>query len=172
PLRLCGEIFARFKRIRTRVSQLRSGDKLRDVHMNKWIGVLIGLGLLAAAWWATRTYARFTPEWDKAKLEKVTRGDIRVPITAAGLIEPNERIEIKPEASGEVLEVRVKEGDRVKPGDILVVIKKDDEERNVEKAKANLDRANAALQQSRVAVTKADASILSAEARVTELEAT
>lgn len=141
--------------------------------MNKWLWVLISLAVLVGAWWITGKYVRFTPEWDKPKFEKITRGDIRVPITAAGLIEPNERIEIKPEASGEVLEVRVREGDRVKPNDVLVVLKRLDEERNVERAKDNLLRAKAALAQAKLAAgERADANIATAEARIDELKAT
>lgn len=139
--------------------------------MNKWLGVLIVIVLLVVAWFVTGKYVRFTPEWDKPKFEKITRGDIRVPITAAGLIEPHERIEIKPEASGEVLEVRVQPGDSVKPGDVLVVIKKDDEERNVERARASLDRARAAFEQAKIAVLKAHENVLTAEARIDELQA-
>lgn len=139
--------------------------------MKKWIGLLVVILLAVGGWWATRTYARFTPEWDKPKLEKIVRGDLRVPITAAGLIEPKERIEIKPEASGEVLEVRVREGDRVKPGDVLVVLKKLDEERNVARAQDNLKRAQALLAQAQIAIESAEAQVSVQEANVAELTA-
>ena len=139
--------------------------------MKKWAVVFIGLGLLVGGWWAIRTFVRVTPPGDEPKLEKITRGDIRVPITAAGLIEPFERIEIKPEASGEVLKVNVYEGMRVRPGDKLVEIKPDDEQRNTEKAEANVKRARALLEQSKIAVERAKSNISVADSRVDELKA-
>lgn len=139
--------------------------------MKKWVFVFVSLGLLVGGWWAIRTFVRVTPPGDEPKLEKIIRGDIRVPITAAGLIEPNERIEIKPEASGEVLKVNVVEGMRVKPGDVLVEIKKDDEQRNVEKADANVKRSKALLAQANIAVKRAASNVEVADARVEELNA-
>jgi HlyD family secretion protein len=139
--------------------------------MKKWAFVFISLGLLVGGWWAIRTFVRVTPPGDEPKLEKIVRGDIRVPITAAGLIEPYERIEIKPEASGEVLKVNVVEGMRVKPGDKLVVIKEDDETRNVEKAEANVKRSEALLEQAKIAVQRAASNVQVADARVDELKA-
>jgi len=133
--------------------------------MWKWL-ILLGLvGLGVAAWAIAREY-RITPEWDKPKFDKVSRGDIRVPISAPGLIEPYQRIEIKPKASGEVLEVLVKEGDYVKPGDVLVVLKRTDEERNVTRAKSNLEGARAALERAKVAVSQTEVDEASALGRI------
>lgn len=139
--------------------------------MKKWIGLVLVLGLIAFGWYMARTYWRITPSWNQPKLSKVERGDIRVPITASGLIQPLARIEIKSEASGQVTEVKVQPGDYVKAGDVLVMLSRDDEQRNVERAQANLQRIRAQLEQAKEAKVKAQAAILTAEARVDELQA-
>ncbi len=139
--------------------------------MKKWVFLAFVVGAIGLTWWIVRTYVRVTPPWDQPKYEKVSRGDIRVPITATGLIEPSERIEIKAEASGEVIDVRVKEGDFVRQGDVLVELKKEDEQRNVARAEADVKRVAALLESAKVDVLKAEAAIRSSEARVAELEA-
>ncbi len=138
--------------------------------MKKWYLLLLVAVAIGGIWYYLRTYVRYRPEWDKAKFGEVTRGDIRVPITASGLIEANERINIKSEASGRVLEINVVEGDYVKKGEVLALLKKDDEERRLVQASANLDRAKAALVKALVAVEQAKQNILSAEARVEEIK--
>lgn len=138
--------------------------------MKKLIISLVVLGLIGAVWvWARQQ--RFTPPWAKPKTAEITRGDIRVPITAPGLINPNQTIEVKAQASGRCIEVPVKEGDFVNGGDLLVQLWEDDEKRTADRAQAELDSASARLQQARVAVKTAAANILSAESEVDRLKA-
>jgi HlyD family secretion protein len=136
--------------------------------MKKWIFLVVVAALIGAVWYYLRTYVRYRPEWDKAKFGEVTRGDLRVPITASGLIEPNQRIDIRSKASGEVIDIKVTEGNRVSKGDVLVLLKRDDEERQRDQAKAALTRMKALLAQAEVAVDQAKQRILTAEAQVEE----
>jgi multidrug efflux pump subunit AcrA (membrane-fusion protein) len=138
--------------------------------MKKWILLVVAVAAIAGIWYYMRTYVRYVPEWDKAKFGKVTRGSLAVPITAPGLIEPNQRIDIRSKASGEVIDIRVLEGDYVKKDDVLVLLKKDDEERQREQAQAALTRMQALLAQAQVAVEQAQQSIITADARVDEIE--
>lgn len=144
--------------------------------MRKWALLVVVVALVAVGWYLARTYWRVTPLWAQPKFGTVTRGDIRVPITAAGLIQANQEIEIKSKASGEVIDVPVREGTFVQEGAVLLVLKKDDEQRTVDRAQAELDRVTALLAQARVAIESAKAAIAGAEAdlaRVTaELEMT
>ncbi len=133
--------------------------------------VLVGVMALILGWNLVRTYYRYTPVWAQPEFGKVTEGDIRVPITAAGLIEPADRIEIKPEASGEVLEVKVVEGDFVHRGDVLVLLDPVDEQRNVDRAKAARERAELAVKQAETAVDVARYNVRTSESRVEELQA-
>lgn len=139
--------------------------------MKKWLIVLGLAALIGGVWYVVRTKIRYTPVWFQPKFGTVTRGDISVPVTAAGLIEPNLRIEVKAKASGEVIEVPVTEGTFVHKGDKLLVLKKDDEQRRYDAAKADVDRAKAMLEQAKVGVSKAEANIITAEAEVERLAA-
>lgn len=139
--------------------------------MKKWVVLACVIALICVAWWWVRNNVRYRAEWDKAKFGQITRGDIRVPITAAGLIDANERISIKSEASGQVLEIKAVEGTYVRRGDVLVLLKRDDEERRVSQAQSNVQRARAALVKAQVAVEQAKQNILAAEARIQESRA-
>jgi multidrug efflux pump subunit AcrA (membrane-fusion protein) len=132
--------------------------------MKKWL-ILLGLvAVIGGVWYAARSKLRYTPIWLQPKFGQVTRGDISVPISAAGLIEPNQRIEIKAKASGEVIDVPVREGTFVHKGDVLLVLKKDDEQRNFDAAEADLNRSKALLEQAKIAVERAKYSVDSAQA--------
>jgi len=87
-----------------------------------------------------------------AKIETVRRGDLVIPIKASGKIQPRSRREIKSKASGEVIsapdtpgELAFDYGQMVRKGDVLVTLKRDDEQRNLDAAKAARDQAKVAL---------------------------
>jgi HlyD family secretion protein len=55
-------------------------------------------------------------------LEKVAFKSIIETVTASGKLNPQTEVKLSSEVSGEIIELRVKEGDSVKKGDLLVVI--------------------------------------------------
>lgn len=57
--------------------------------------------------------------------EKVTRRNLTEIVVANGKIQPVVQVKISPEVSGEIIELAVKEGQRVNKGDLLVKIKPD-----------------------------------------------
>jgi len=57
--------------------------------------------------------------------EKITRRDLTELIPANGKIQPIVQVVISPEVAGEIVALPVREGDRVKKGDLLVQIKAD-----------------------------------------------
>jgi HlyD family secretion protein len=59
------------------------------------------------------------------QVEKVAARTITQVVTATGKIQPEVQVKISPEVSGEIVELPVKEGDRVKRGDLLMKIKPD-----------------------------------------------
>lgn len=75
----------------------------------------------------------------------VERRDIVVSASANGTIQPDTIVDVRSQASGEVLEVKVETGQVVKPGQLLVVIDPRIPKNNVDQAKANLDVAQATL---------------------------
>jgi len=136
--------------------------------VKKWIILLVCIGVVAVGWYIARQQV-MVPIWAQPKLAKVVRGDIRVPITAAGLIHACQVIEVKSMASGRITDVPVVEGTFVRKGSPLVVLDPIDEQRSVERAQADFDRADALLTQARVAVERAQVNIDSAKARLEEI---
>ena len=83
----------------------------------------------------------------KVATEKVEIRDITEIITANGKLKPMIEVKISPEVPGEIIELPVKEGNRVKKGDLLVVIKPDIYQSNLSRMEATLNTQKARLAQ-------------------------
>jgi len=77
--------------------------------------------------------------------EKVSRRNITQTVTATGKIDPEFKVVITPEVSGEIVYLPVKEGQRVRKGDLLLKIKQDQYLAQRDRAVANLQSAKASL---------------------------
>jgi HlyD family secretion protein len=104
--------------------------------------VLIAGGLIAA----THGGAKIDP----AKLQKVEKGDLAKSVVATGKVTPITKVEVKSKASGIVKKLLVDSGDRVKKGQLLAQLDKEE--------------ISAQVEQSRAAVQAAEASLTSSEA--------
>ena len=82
---------------------------------------------------------------DPSKLAAVTRGDLTRSVVATGKIEPLAKVEVKSKASGIVEKILTDYGDRVKQGQVLVELDKEQLRARVEEARANLQSAQAAV---------------------------
>ncbi|MGB9624871.1 MAG: biotin/lipoyl-binding protein, partial [Phycisphaerae bacterium] len=80
-----------------------------------------------------------------AAFGEVRRADLMIPIKASGKIQPKSKREIKSKASGEIIAVHFEAGQMVREGDVLVDLKRDDEQRNLDAAEAARDQAQIAL---------------------------
>jgi len=100
--------------------------------------VLAGVGGLIAA---TRGGTKIDP----SKLAKVERGDLAKSVVATGKVEPITKVEIKSKASGIVKKLYVDAGDRVKRGQVLAELDKEEIEAHVAQAKAQAEAADASL---------------------------
>jgi HlyD family secretion protein len=74
--------------------------------------------------------------------EKVEKRDITQTVAATGKINPEFQVLITPEVTGEITSLPVKEGDKVKKGDLLIRIRADIYIAQRERAVANLQSAN------------------------------
>jgi HlyD family secretion protein len=83
----------------------------------------------------------------KVAIEKVQKKDITEIITANGKVEPQMEVKISPEVPGEIIELPVKEGDEVKKGDLLVVIRPDIYISNRNRLEASLNSQKARMAQ-------------------------
>jgi len=79
------------------------------------------------------------------QVEKVQKRTITQIVTATGKIQPEVQVKISPEVSGEIVTLPVKEGQRVKKGDLLMKIKPDVYVAQRDQTSAGLLRAKADL---------------------------
>ena len=99
--------------------------------------LLIVGGLIAATSGGTKI--------DPSKLAKVEKGDLAKSVVATGKVEPITKVEIKSKASGIVKKLLVDAGDRVKHGQLLAQLDKEEISAQVEQSKAGLQAAEASL---------------------------
>ncbi|MBC8343515.1 MAG: efflux RND transporter periplasmic adaptor subunit [Bacteroidetes bacterium] len=99
----------------------------------------------------------------EVETDVVSKRSISEVITASGKLRPEKELSISSDVPGEIIELSVKEGDRVKKGDLLLRIKPDEFKSNVddaiasynsslaglENAKANLEQSSAYLEKSK-----------------------
>jgi HlyD family secretion protein len=94
----------------------------------------------------TRSALRPNHAIDPDELAVVERGDIARSVVATGEIEPLTKVEVKSKASGIVEKIYVDAGDRVKTGQVLAELDKEQLRAIVAEAEANLEAAQAALE--------------------------
>ncbi len=78
--------------------------------------------------------------------EKVQKRNITQTVTATGKIDPEFKVLITPEVTGEIISLPVKEGDIVKKGQLLIKIKGDQYMAQKDRLEANLKSSEASLQ--------------------------
>lgn len=139
------------------------------------IYILLGLLGVGVLWAFIGEETEKTPEIIPFKTTQVIQGDLVVKISATGVVEPNFQVEVKSKASGEVLQFKYEEGDRVKKGQLLLQLDKSDEVRSVDRAKADLSSATAKLNKAKTSLlsqeTKYKTNLKSAQSQVQEAEA-
>jgi HlyD family secretion protein len=82
---------------------------------------------------------------DPSKLAKVEKGDLAKSVVATGKVEPITKVEVKSKASGIVTKLYVEYGDRVKKGQLLAQLDKEEIAAGVEQSRAGLQAAEANL---------------------------
>jgi HlyD family secretion protein len=99
--------------------------------------LLIAGGLIAATRGGTKI--------DPSKLAKVEKGDLAKSVVATGKVTPITKVEVKSKASGIVKQLFVDAGDRVKKGQLLAQLDKEEIMAQVEQSRAALQAAEASL---------------------------
>jgi HlyD family secretion protein len=99
------------------------------------IGALLGVVVLVMiVWQLTKDTSSGT---DVRAAEVKTREVVEI-VSASGTIQPQTKVDITSQVTGEIIDLRVKEGDRVRSGDLLVVL-------DTIQLKTDLDRARYAV---------------------------
>ena len=109
--------------------------------------LVIASGLIAATRGGTKI--------DPSKLAKVERGDLAKSVVATGKIEPITKVEVKSKASGIVKKLYVEYGDRVKKGQLLAELDKEEIQARVDQARAQVEASSASLNASRADLGRA-----------------
>ena len=99
--------------------------------------LLIAVGLFAATRGGTKI--------DPSKLAKVEKGDLAKSVVATGKVTPITKVEVKSKASGIVKKLLVEAGDRVKKGQLLAQLDKEEIEAQVAQSEAELQAAEASM---------------------------
>ncbi len=84
-------------------------------------------------------------------------------VTATGKVQPEVEVKISPEVAGEIIELPVKEGDVVKKGEVLVRIKPDYYQAQLEQQEASLLSAKASSVLSKARLLKAEQDLKQAQ---------
>ena len=92
---------------------------------------------------------------DASKIAKVEKGDLAKSVVATGKIEPITKVEIKSKASGIVKKLYVEYGDKVKKGQVLAELDKEEIQARVEQARAQLEGSSASLNGTRADLERA-----------------
>jgi HlyD family secretion protein len=114
-----------------------------------WIGALTvavaGIGYAFA-----RPKGKPGDEKDTVKTAKAEVADVQVRVTEVGSVEPDVKVDVKSVLSGKVVELMVREGDRVKRGQVLARVEPDvNQARDLVQVKNSVSEAEIALSEAK-----------------------
>ncbi len=144
------------------------------------IAVVI-VAIIAAVWLIKR---RGNGEEEQVALQtaEVTRGPLRVTVSATGALEPLTTVEVKSRSGGEISKLLVDAGDYVTAGQLIAQIDPTELQGKVDQARATADASNARVSQARLnasaqaaqtstGIEEARASLAAAQARLGQAQA-
>lgn len=133
--------------------------------MKKWKKVLIGVAVLAVIGIVV-TYSVNQANKDVVTVQtgKVTKADLTSLVTASGEIKPKTYANVGGEGFGKVVDLKVKEGDRVKKGDFLLRLE------NIQ-ATADVEAQTASTGASEASIKSAEANYRSTQAELNQRKA-
>ena len=112
-----------------------------------WLGAV---SLLAIGGVAARRNASPAEEKDKLRTAKAAVGEVQVRITEVGSVEPQVKVDVKSVLSGKVVELLVREGDRVSRGQVMARVEPDvNQARDLAQVKNAVHEADISLSEAR-----------------------
>ncbi|EJL26529.1 efflux RND transporter periplasmic adaptor subunit [Brevibacillus sp. BC25] len=122
------------------------------MNKKKWIIIATVVAVLGGGSYYGYSYFKGEEVTEEKPEEKpnfptapVERGDVKKTINSAGTVEAKAREEVKPELSGKVQRVLVKEGQSVKKGDVLFTIDSSDAQLEIQKLELDILKAKKEL---------------------------
>lgn len=113
--------------------------------------VVVGAGFAVFAYQQKQRTKQVVITTEKAVVKTITQL-----VSATGKIQPEVEVKISPEVAGEIVELPLREGAPVAKGDLLVRIKPDNYQAQVEQREADLAAARAAAVQNQAQLAKAE----------------
>ncbi|MDP4193214.1 MAG: efflux RND transporter periplasmic adaptor subunit, partial [Bacteroidota bacterium] len=130
---------------------MANGNKKKT---KKKIFIFTGAGLVLAILGLLVVFSGNKEQITSVQTETVQRRNITQKVSATGKINPEYKVVITPEVTGEIVELPVKEGDVVKKGQLLIKIKPDSYIAARDRAEANLESVKAGLARSKAVLDK------------------
>lgn len=126
-----------------------------------WIsGIILGVFLIGGFVGTRLGWIGGGPDAEQVETENAERRTIIQVVSSSGRIQPEEEVIIRPDVSGEVIELNVREGDYVRGGDVLVRIKPDIYQARIDELNAALLTQKSRLEQTISALLQAEVEYL------------
>lgn len=100
-------------------------NKSNGRRVRRWTWIVVLAVAAASAFAALRPKGKPEEEKDKVKTAKAELGEVQVRVTEVGSVEPDVKVDVKSVLSGRVVELLVREGDRVRRGQVLARVEPD-----------------------------------------------
>ena len=113
------------------------------------IGGLVGLLVLLSGLSWSLGWVGGAPEGLRVDVADAERRTLTQVVTAFGRAQPEVEVTISPDVSGEIVQLPVREGDRVQEGDLLVALRPDNYQAQVQQQRAGVSQAQATLAERR-----------------------
>lgn len=155
--------------------------KTKKKKLNKAIAGVCALLLMAYAVKAWKERAAASEEKPEIKTTLVERGDVKQTVSATGKLQAFTLIDVKSKAGGKVIQMAVEEGTRVKRGQLIAIIDRQDVSALYRQAEADANAAASSVAQSRAneaqqraslgpQIRQAGESVSSAQARLAQAQ--
>ena len=99
----------------------------------------------------------------KVEISKVDKATIVEKVSASGTVQPVVEVKISPEVAGEIIELKIEEGDSVNKDDFLLKIRPDNFISALDRAVANRNQQRANLKSAESNLSRAKANQIRAE---------
>lgn len=103
------------------------------------------------------------PKTIEVEIAKAKKVSITEKVSASGTVQPVIEVKLAPEVSGEIIELRVEDGDSVKQGELLVKIRPDIVMSQLERSEASHSQQLANLESTKASLARAQATYIRAE---------
>jgi HlyD family secretion protein len=124
-------------------------ETLRQPKINKWLmGSLVAISLTGIGSYVAYNQLVTAPQQRaqrKIQTAAVTRGNLSIVVSANGTVQPESSVNVSPKTSGVLKQLLVKEGDFVKPGQIVAYMDNSNLQGQLLQARGNVAAAQANL---------------------------